>query len=125
MQAGEALREARLGRGLDLYEVKRVTKISVPALRAMEEDRWDDLPAPGPQALLETYADFLGLDPSDLEHDERTSRLPRPSAYTRSVLLVVAVAAAVGLVIGLIGVGSGGSNGHSHGGASGGPSAVR
>ena len=44
MQVGQVLREARLQRGLDLYEVKRVTKISVSSLRAMEEDRWEDLP---------------------------------------------------------------------------------
>src|SRR6266545_2429286 len=56
MQVGQVLREARLKRGLDLYEVKRVTKISVPALRAMEEDRWDQVPAPGSEALLEAYA---------------------------------------------------------------------
>ena len=28
----------------------------------MEEDRWDDVPAPVPEALLEAYARFLGLD---------------------------------------------------------------
>ena len=62
MQPGQVLREARLKRGLDLYEVKRVTKISVPALRAMEEDRWEDVPAPGAETLGEIYAQFLGLD---------------------------------------------------------------
>ena len=53
MQVGQVLREARLQRGLDLYEVKRVTKISVPALRAMEEDRWESLPADEAEEHLE------------------------------------------------------------------------
>ena len=60
MQPGQALREARLKRGIDLYEVKRVTKISVPALRAMEEDRWDDVPAPEAEADRSSTRSFLG-----------------------------------------------------------------
>ena len=107
MQVGQALREARLKRGLDLYEVKRVTKVSVPALRAMEEDRWDDVPAPGPEALLEIYARFLGLDEHMLLAEQGMSE-PRRGAHTRSVLLAIGLAAVVGLVIGLIGFGSGG-----------------
>ena len=60
MQVGQVLREARLKKGIDLYEVKRVTKISVPALRAMEEDRWDAVPADEAEADLSAYARFLG-----------------------------------------------------------------
>ena len=108
---GQALREARLQRGLDLYEVKRVTKISVPALRAMEEDRWEEVPAPGPEALLEVYARFLGLDEGDLTLEEHRPRVPRPSTHTRSVLLAIGLAAAVGVIIGLAGLGSGGGGG--------------
>ena len=51
MQVGQALRKARLQRGIDLYEVKRVTKIRVQTLRAMEEDRWDDVPAAEAEAI--------------------------------------------------------------------------
>src|SRR4029450_7010890 len=43
---GQALREARLERGIELSEVERVTKIRVKFLRAMEEDRWEELPEP-------------------------------------------------------------------------------
>jgi len=110
MQVGQALREARLKRGLDLYEVKRVTKISVPALRAMEEDRWDDVPAPGAEALLVAYARFLGLDEQSLvaepRRDERHQGWPR-----RGVLLVIGFAAVVGLIIGLVAVGPLGGGG--------------
>ena len=111
MQTGQALREARLKRGLDLYEVKRVTKISVPALRAMEEDRWEDVPAPGAEALVAVYAQFLELDEGDLTLEEPSPRLPHPSSHTRSVLLAIGFAAVVGVIIGLAGLGSGGGGG--------------
>ncbi len=111
MSAGQVLREARLKRGLDLYEVKRVTKISVPALRAMEEDRWEDVPPPGAETLAEVYAQFLGLDEVDLTLEEPRPRLPHPSAHTRSVLLAIGFAAVVGVIIGLAGLGSGGGGG--------------
>jgi cytoskeleton protein RodZ len=111
MQIGQVLREARLKRGLDLYEVKRVTKISVPTLRAMEEDRWEDVPAPGAEALLEIYARFLGLDEQSLLA-EPGAREPSRSEHTRSVLLAIGLAALVGLAIGLVGLGPlGGSEG--------------
>src|SRR5581483_8775070 len=103
MEVGQALREARLERGLDLYEVKRVTKISVPALRAMEEERWDEVPAPGPQTLVEVYAKFLGLD-EDALLDEPVRRKPPGGGHLREILLAVAFAAAVGVVIGLVGI---------------------
>ncbi len=113
MQVGEVLREARLKRGLDLYEVKRVTKISVPALRAMEEDRWDDVPAPGSEALLEVYARFLGLDEGALlAEPRRTER--HPGRHRRGILLVIGIAAVVGLIIGLVAVAPlGGGGGES------------
>jgi hypothetical protein len=107
MQPGQVLRDARLSRGIDLYEVKRVTKISVPALRAMEEDRWDDVPAPGPEALLEVYAEFLGVDREAMLADP-PSRRARGDGHLREILLAIGLAAAVGVVIGLIGLGSGG-----------------
>jgi transcriptional regulator with XRE-family HTH domain len=121
MQIGQTLREARLKQGLDLYEVKRVTKVSVPDLRALEEDRWDDVRAPEPRALLEVYASFLGLDTEALLA-EPGRRQPPGGRHRRSVLLAIGFAAAVGLIIGLIGLGSlGGSGG---GGGSGGPTEV-
>src|SRR5215207_3535407 len=62
-QIGQALREARTERGIELSEVERVTKIRIKFLRAMEEDRWEALPAPAyARGFLSTYARFLGLD---------------------------------------------------------------
>lgn len=109
-QVGQALREARLQRGLNLYEVKRVTKISVPALRAMEEDRWDDVPAPGAEALLDAYAGFLGLDEESLVAQPRSDQR-HPAWHRRGVMLVVGFAAVVGVIIGLVAVGPLGGGG--------------
>jgi hypothetical protein len=62
-QVGQALREARTERGIELTEVERVTKIRVKFLVAMEEDRWEDLPAPAyARGFLSIYARYLGLD---------------------------------------------------------------
>src|ERR671910_3005327 len=62
-QVGQALREARTEQGIELREVERVTKIRVEFLLAMEEDRWEALPAPVyASSFLSTYARFLGLD---------------------------------------------------------------
>jgi hypothetical protein len=114
MQVGQVLREARLQRGLDLYEVKRVTKISVPSLRAKEEDRWEDLPESEAEEQLTAYADFLGLD--HLVLAEQPGRDAGPGAHTRSVLLAVGFAALVGLIIGLVGLGPLGGSGGGGGG---------
>jgi cytoskeleton protein RodZ len=60
---GQKLREARAGRGIELDEVERVTKIRSKYLRAMEEDRWEVLPGDAyARGFLSTYASFLGLD---------------------------------------------------------------
>jgi transcriptional regulator with XRE-family HTH domain len=114
MQVGQVLREARLQRGLDLYEVKRVTKISVSSLRAMEEDRWEDLPESEAEEQLTAYADFLGLE--HLVLAEQPGRDAGPGAHTRSVLLAVGFAALVGLIIGLVGLGPLGGSGGGGGG---------
>jgi Helix-turn-helix domain len=105
MDVGQALREARLRKGLDLYEVHRVTKISVEALRAMEEDRWT--PQSAGEGDLATYARFLGLD-EDLAAEEPASRDRRSDGYVRGVLFTIAFCAVVGLIIGLVGLGGGG-----------------
>jgi cytoskeleton protein RodZ len=66
-QIGETLRKARTRQGIELSEVERATKIRVKFLRAMEEDRWEALPAPAyARGFLSTYAGYLGLDEESL-----------------------------------------------------------
>jgi Helix-turn-helix domain len=62
-QVGQTLRKARMERGIELSEVERATHIRTKFLRAMEEDRWEALPAPAyARGFLSAYARFLGLD---------------------------------------------------------------
>jgi cytoskeletal protein RodZ len=90
-QVGQALREARLERGIELTEVERVTKIRVKFLRAMEEDRWEELPAPAyARGFLQTYARYLDLDDEALVEQYRETVEPEdaggpiPSGIIRS-----------------------------------------
>jgi cytoskeletal protein RodZ len=83
-RVGQALRKARTDRGVDLSEVERSTKIRQKFLEAMEEDRWDELPAPAyARGFLEIYARYLGLDQQPLldqyqetVEDERHEPIP-------------------------------------------------
>lgn len=71
---GKTLRDARAERGIELGEVERATKIRVRFLRAIEEERWGDLPAPAyARGFLSAYAHFLGLDEGELLAEYRRS----------------------------------------------------
>jgi cytoskeleton protein RodZ len=88
-QIGQALREARTERGIELSEVERVTKIRVEFLRAIEEDRWEALPAPVyASSFLSTYARFLGLDEQALleEYGRTVEGAGRPEPIPPGVL---------------------------------------
>jgi cytoskeletal protein RodZ len=62
-EIGTTLRDARLRLGLDLYELEAATKIRAKYLRALEEERFDVLPAQTyVKGFLRSYAEALGLD---------------------------------------------------------------
>jgi cytoskeleton protein RodZ len=88
---GEHLRRARSARGIDLEQVEERTKIRVRYLRAMEEERWEQLPgAAYARAFLRTYGGFLGLDPEALVDDYRRvhePQQPEPDAEVRQIAL--------------------------------------
>jgi cytoskeleton protein RodZ len=79
---GRTLREARTERGLELTDVERATKIRVKFLEAMEDDRWEALPAPAyARGFLDIYARHLGLDREALLDQYRETvedELPEP-----------------------------------------------
>jgi transcriptional regulator with XRE-family HTH domain len=141
-QVGQALKEARTERGIVLSEVERVTKIRVKFLRAMEEDRWDELPAPAyAHGFLQIYARYLDLDEEELlgryretfESEEGSEPVPqgvvRPGQLRRGgstrpgkpIAIVVAglvALVALGLVIAAaLGGSSDGGKAKEHGGA--------
>ncbi len=131
-QVGKALRAARTQQGIELSEVERATKIRVKFVQAMEDDRWEALPAPVyARGFLSTYARFLGLDDEPLVEEYRRtvegadrpepipagvvrpgSIPPRRSAKPRGLLLLGSVAAVLlgVVVVALISLGDGGSD---------------
>jgi hypothetical protein len=73
-EIGISLREARLRQGIELSEAEQGTKIRSKYLRALEDERFELLPAhPYVKGFLRSYADFLGLD-GQLYVDEYNSR---------------------------------------------------
>jgi cytoskeleton protein RodZ len=60
---GSSLREARLRQGLDFPALEETTRIRPKYLRALEDERFDLLPAPTyVRGFLRSYAEALGLD---------------------------------------------------------------
>ncbi len=71
---GSSLREARLRQELDFPELEARTKIRPKYLRALEDERFDILPAPTyVKGFLRSYAESLGLDGQPFV-DEYSSR---------------------------------------------------
>jgi cytoskeleton protein RodZ len=117
-EIGSSLREARLRQGIDLVDAEQATKIRTKYLKALEDERFELLPAQTyVKGFLRSYAEFLNLD-GQIYVDEYNSRFytgddeaafrrrPRraPAAHRRvesSVLLVAlaGIAAATALVI--------------------------
>jgi cytoskeleton protein RodZ len=132
---GETLRKARTDRGIELSEAERATKIRAKFIDAMEEDRWEALPAPAyARGFLDIYARYLGLDQQALLDEYRetvegerhepipgsvikpgTLRQTRPVRRTSSIdlkaIAKVLAGVVVLLILGLVIVGSiGGSD---------------
>jgi cytoskeleton protein RodZ len=116
---GSSLREARLRQELDFPELEERTKIRPKYLRALEDERFDILPAPTyVRGFLRSYAEALGLDGQPFV-DEYNSRFtvgeddaplrarrapaPRrergPRESRMAVAALVAIAVATALVI--------------------------
>lgn len=62
---GARLRRARLQRGIEIDQIANVTKVSAAFLRSIEEETYDDLPAPVyVRGFVVAYARAIGLDPA-------------------------------------------------------------
>jgi Helix-turn-helix domain/RodZ C-terminal domain len=116
---GSSLRDARERQGLDFPELEQLTKIRPKYLRALEDERFDILPAPTyVKGFLRSYAEALGLDGQPfvdefnsrfaIGEDEvvvRTRRVPasRPDRTGResriAVLALLGIAVLTALVI--------------------------
>lgn len=72
---GTWLRRQRELREISLREIADVTKISIRYLEALEQDRFDVLPAPVfARGFLREYARFVGLDPDEVVNTYLTAQ---------------------------------------------------
>jgi transcriptional regulator with XRE-family HTH domain len=77
-EIGEQLRQARTRQGLELSDVEAATRIGSRYLAALEQERFERLPALAyARVFLRSYADFLDLD-STLFLEEFDARLADP-----------------------------------------------
>lgn len=81
---GETLRQERIRRNLDLDQISRELKISPRFLEAIEEERFERLPAGVfAKSFVRQYADLLGLDGGDLAAEVQQAIAPAALAETR------------------------------------------
>lgn len=76
---GQYLKRERELRHVTLEEVASGTKIAIHMLKAMESDRWDEIPAEVfIRGFIKHYAEFIGLVPEDvyLRYQEERGILP-------------------------------------------------
>jgi transcriptional regulator with XRE-family HTH domain len=72
-EIGTTLREARVRRKLTLQQVEEDTKIRVKYLQAMENEDFDLMPGQAyVKGFLQTYAQYLGLDPAIILDEYRS-----------------------------------------------------
>jgi cytoskeletal protein RodZ len=86
---GAALRRAREEQGLTLEDAERDTRISKRYLDALENERFDVVPAPVyARGFLRSYSQYLGLDPNEVlslypREDEQQPRQQRGRSRDR------------------------------------------
>jgi len=115
---GTWLRRQRELREISLREIADVTKISIRYLEALEQDRFDVLPAPVfAKGFLREYARYVGLDVDEVENSyltaqevlepeeeptkKKRARWGGSLERTSGLLLTLAVIALLGIVAGL------------------------
>ena len=86
---GKYLRTKRESRRISLRVVADATRIREAVLRAIEEDRYGDLPHLYIKSFLSAYAKYLGLDPTDVMmlHQKYAGKLSLPKSQESKHLL--------------------------------------
>ncbi len=86
---GSWLRREREIREIPLHEIAEVTKISIRYLEALEQDRFDVLPAPVfAKGFLKEYARYVGLDPDDVINSYLTTQQASDGAEDEEPVVV-------------------------------------
>ena len=110
---GKYLKAKRESRRISLRQVADATRIREAVLRAVEEDRYGDLPHLYVKSFLSTYAKYLGLAPADviMVYQKYMGKFPSsksqvskdPSAFRRKRvnvrLLVISISVALLLAL--------------------------
>ena len=104
---GEILKKVREGKDISLERAAAETKVSFHHLRAIEEEKWDALPAkPYVKGFLRIYANYLGLNPDRIigQYEQETSEQslqplssPKYGKYMAGLILIFAVL--VGIIL--------------------------
>ncbi len=82
---GQKLKSAREAKGLSIEEVSKMTKLSEKSLIALENDRYEELPAaPYIKGFVKLYAQSVGLDPTQVLEDFRKNQV----GETKQVLVL-------------------------------------
>jgi cytoskeleton protein RodZ len=63
---GDYLKAKRESQGISLKQVADATRIREAVLRAIEADRYEDLPQLYVKSFISAYARYLGLDPTEV-----------------------------------------------------------
>ena len=80
-RVGAMLKERRVQSGYEIADISQFLRIRQPHLRAIEAGRFEDLPGPAYAAgFVRSYAEFLGLDGTDIGHRVQADILPAQAA---------------------------------------------
>jgi cytoskeletal protein RodZ len=92
---GERLRRARQERSLSFAEAAALTKLKPTYLQALEDNRYDDLPAPFyAKNFIHMYGNALGLDGKQLAQEfgaQHTNEVALPPAHHTGVSYHISV----------------------------------
>lgn len=108
---GELLKKTREQKRFSLVDVSKLTRISIPYLKAIEESDYDILPAPVfTKGFIKNYAEVLGLNTKEVlaffrrEFDERKAKrkptLNPPQPLHKSLRVLTSSS----LIVGFIGI---------------------
>jgi cytoskeletal protein RodZ len=112
--SGKYLKAKRESQRISLRQVANATRIREAVLRAIEEDRYGDLPHIYVKSFLSAYAKCLGLDPTDVimlyqKHAEKlsfsksqVSKHPSASRRKRINVRLLVISISVALLIAVI-----------------------
>jgi cytoskeletal protein RodZ len=112
---GKYLKAKRESQRISLREVADATRIREAVLRAIEEDRYEDLPYIYVKSFLSAYAKCLGLDPTNVimlhqkyvkklsfsksQVSKHPSATPRRRVNVRLLVISISVALLIAVIV--------------------------